>query len=178
MIVAFPKREDAAKMKSILMRSGYDVSGVCTGGVQVIALAGQLESGLVICGYRLTDMLYSQLKEDLPSGFQMLLVASAARLGNDYTGDVVSIEMPLKINELVNTIDMMSRQLFRERRKKRTAKKARTEQEEQLILEAKTLLMERNKMSEEEAYRYMQKTSMDSGTNLVETAGMIVTLFR
>ncbi|MFR3319996.1 MAG: ANTAR domain-containing protein [Lachnospiraceae bacterium] len=31
-------------------------------------------------------------------------------------------------------------------------------------------------MTEEEAHRYLQKTSMDSGTNLVETAQMLLTL--
>ena len=36
--------------------------------------------------------------------------------------------------------------------------------------------MERNHMTEEEAHRYLQKTSMDSGTNLVETAQMLLTL--
>ena len=33
-------------------------------------------------------------------------------------------------------------------------------------------------MSEEEAHRYLQKTSMDSGTNLVETAEMLFALLR
>ena len=40
----------------------------------------------------------------------------------------------------------------------------------------KRLLMERNGMSEEEAHRYIQKCSMDSGTNLVETAQMVISL--
>ena len=31
-------------------------------------------------------------------------------------------------------------------------------------------------MTEEEAHRYIQKTSMDSGTNIVETAQMILCL--
>ena len=31
-------------------------------------------------------------------------------------------------------------------------------------------------MTEEEAHRYLQKTSMDSGTNMVETAQMILML--
>jgi response regulator NasT len=33
-------------------------------------------------------------------------------------------------------------------------------------------------MTEEEAHKYLQKTSMDSGTNLVETAEMIFALMR
>lgn len=47
-----------------------------------------------------------------------------------------------------------------------------------LITEAKALLMERNHMTEEEAHRYLQKTSMDNGTSLVETAEMIFMLMR
>ena len=36
--------------------------------------------------------------------------------------------------------------------------------------------MERNNMFEEEAHRYLQKCSMESGTNMVETAQMILTI--
>ena len=36
--------------------------------------------------------------------------------------------------------------------------------------------MVRNNMSEEEAYRYLQKSSMDSGTNMVETAEMVLSI--
>ena len=45
-----------------------------------------------------------------------------------------------------------------------------------MIDAAKKLLMDRNSMTEEEAHRYMQKCSMDSGTNLVETAEMVFAL--
>ena len=38
------------------------------------------------------------------------------------------------------------------------------------------VLMERNNMSEEEAHRYLQKCSMESGTNMVETAHMVLTI--
>ena len=44
------------------------------------------------------------------------------------------------------------------------------------IDKAKALLMERNNMTEEEAHRYLQKCSMDSGTNMVETAQMVISL--
>ena len=44
------------------------------------------------------------------------------------------------------------------------------------IKDAKELLMARNHMTEEEAHRYLQKTSMDSGTNLVETAQMVLSM--
>lgn len=45
-----------------------------------------------------------------------------------------------------------------------------------IVAQAKNLLMERNNMTEEEAHRYIQKCSMDSGTNLIETAQMVMSL--
>ena len=48
------------------------------------------------------------------------------------------------------------------------------EKEQKTIDDAKALLMERNHLSEEEAHKYIQKLSMDSGNNLVETAEMIL----
>ena len=64
------------------------------------------------------------------------------------------------------------------RRKKRLRAKPtkRTEAEQRILKEAKALLMERNHMTEEEAHRYLQKCSMDSGTSLTETAQMVITI--
>ena len=44
------------------------------------------------------------------------------------------------------------------------------------IDKAKLLLMDRNDMTEPEAFRYIQKTSMDMGRTMVESAEMILML--
>ena len=73
---------------------------------------------------------------------------------------------------------MMCENIERRRRKRRLQPKTRNDEEVQLIKEAKGLLMDRNNMSEEEAHRYLQKCSMDSGTNMVETAQMVLSLMK
>ena len=60
--------------------------------------------------------------------------------------------------------------------KKARKPKRRSEREENYIKNAKALLMERNHLTEEEAHRYIQKSSMDSGTNMVETAEMVLSI--
>ena len=65
--------------------------------------------------------------------------------------------------------------LFLEEKLKERSRK-RNDAEKKLVDQAKALLMERNNMSEDEAHRYLQKSSMDSGTNLTETAQMILTI--
>ena len=70
----------------------------------------------------------------------------------------------------------MAEQIARRKKRLRQKPKIRSEEEKRILLEAKSLLMERNHMSEEEAHRYIQKCSMDSGTNLMETARMVLSL--
>ena len=45
---------------------------------------------------------------------------------------------------------------------------------DQIIEKAKLVLMDRNGMTEPEAFRYIQKVSMDTGRKSVETAEMIL----
>ena len=52
----------------------------------------------------------------------------------------------------------------------------RDDSQRKIIDQAKALLIERNNMSEEEAHRYLQKSSMESGTNMLETAQMVLTI--
>ena len=174
-IVVFPKIEDARSIKNVRVRGGFSVMAACTTGAQAIGLAEDYASGIVICGYRLIDMLYSELYDCLPEGTQMLLMASNTYLNEVNVKGIMCLSMPLKVHELVSTVEMMCQSVERRRRRQRLVPKERKPEEEALIREAKALLMERNHMSEEEAHRYIQKCSMDSGTGMVETAKMVLT---
>lgn len=175
-IVVLPKLDDAKSIKNILVRSGFQVSGICTTGAQAISQADGLHDGIVICSYKLADMMYDHLHECLPPGFELLLMASQTVINECYGNDIVCLSMPLKVNDLVSTVNMMSDQILYRRRKKRQTPKTRSAEEERDIKRAKNLLMERNHMNEEEAHRYLQKCSMDSGTNLAETAQMVLSM--
>ena len=173
-IVAFSKPEDGKSIKGILVRSGYEVAAVCMSGSQVLSAAEDLSGGIVVCGYRFEDMMYDE--QSLSSNFEMLVLASPARWSGIQMSGVVCLPMPLKVHDLLSTLDMMLQAQQRIRRKLRSRPRERSKEEQDLINEAKALLMDRNNMTESEAHRYMQKCSMDSGTNLVETAQMIISL--
>ena len=51
-----------------------------------------------------------------------------------------------------------------------------TKEEQAVINQAKEVLMDKNNMSENEAHRYIQKSAMDSGRTMVETAEMILAI--
>ena len=175
-IVAFSKPEDAKSIKNIVMKNGFLVVAVCTSGAQTISSLEGLNGGIIISGYRFEDMMYDELRQCLPGDFDMLLISSPARWGGQCPDRVICLPMPLKVHDLLNTLEMMVQAQERIRRRRRSRPKERSREEQDIITEAKTLLMERNNMTESEAHRYIQKCSMDSGTNLVETSQMIISL--
>lgn len=176
-IVAFPNQEIARNIKKILVQNGYCVNTVCTTGAQALQSAGELGGGIIVCGYRFVDMMYTELYEYLPARFEMLLVASPANCGIRDVENLICLSTPLKVNELLQTVKMMDYTMTRRKKKARQTPKLRTPEEEALIQEAKALLMARNNLSEEEAHRYMQRRSMDNGIGLAETAQVILSLF-
>lgn len=175
-IVAFPKKEIATNIRNALARGGIEVSVICTTGAQVLQSVDTLNEGIVVCGYRMQDMGYIELRDMLPESFEMLLIASADKWGDGLAKGVVGLPMPIKVYDLLNTMEMMLQGMQRRRRKRREAAKKRDPAQRAVIEKAKGLLMERNHMSEEEAHRYLQKSSMDSGTNMLETAQMVLTI--
>ena len=175
-VVALPKIEDAKKIRAILVRHGFSVAAVCNTAANALAGASELDYGVLICGYHLPDMYYRELLENLPPGFDMLLLASP-KVIQEAPSSILTIEMPLKVGDLVNTVNMMLTQIDQRRKKDRKKPKERSWKEQNYISNAKMMLMQRNHLSEEEAYRYIQKCSMDSGTNMVETAQMLLRLF-
>ena len=62
------------------------------------------------------------------------------------------------------------------KRRRKYRPKRRSPKELKTINAAKAILMERNQMTEAEAHKYIQKLSMDSGNDLIETAEMILAL--
>ena len=171
------KRENAANIRNILMRSGMDVSAVCMTGAAVLQNADTWNEGIVICGCQMQDMQYTRLRELLPERFEMLLVAQPDRwMDTELPDGVVGLPMPVKVYDLISSVEMMAEAMERRRRKRRSRGKERSAGDRAVVEQAKAVLMERNNMSEEEAHRYLQKCSMESGTNMVETAQMVLTI--
>lgn len=179
-IIVFPKIENAKRIRSILLKGGYTVDAVCSTGAQALAAANDLDGGIIICAYRLADMMYEELHEYLTPRYDMLLIGAKSQIDEREVEGIVGLSAPLKVHELLQTIEMMA--CAYERRKKRRKKKQvrmpkeRSAEEKHMIAQAKALLMERNHLSEDEAHGYLQKCSMDSGTGLAETAQMVLSM--
>ena len=177
-VIAFPKKEVAQNIRKILSQSGYSVQAVCSTGAQALASVNNLENGILICGSRFIYMMYMEIHDYLPPEFQMLLIASPTSIQEREVENLVCLELPMKVHELLQTLEMMEGQIRRRRKRLRNIPRQRSEEDRQMIEQAKALLMDRNKFSEEEAHRYIQKRSMENGTGLVEVAQMILSLMQ
>ena len=174
-IVAMPKIEDAKKIGDMLSARGMGRIELCTTGFAVLSKVHQLDSGIVICTRRFKDMYCNEIAENLPDYFEMLLLTS--KEGAVYCPHgVMTLMLPFRPSDLVSSVEMMLMQIERRLRKAKSVPKKRSQEEQEYIDKAKKILMERNNMTEPEAFRYIQKCSMDSGTNMVETAQMIILL--
>ena len=177
-IVVLPKPEDGKSIRNLLSRHGYDVTAVCTQGSQVLNYIDMMNDGIIVSGYKFSDMYYFDLKNSLPEGFDMLLLASQRVCSECGDRDIVCVSMPLKVHDLIATLSMMCEAQIRLKKKRKQKPQPRSEEDRLLITKAKELLMDRNHMTEVEAHRYLQKCSMDSGTGMVETAQMVIGLIQ
>ena len=121
-VIAFSKPEVAAGIKKILTQSGYSVQAVCTTGAQALASVNNLECGILICGCRFMDMMYMEIHDYLPPEFQMLLIASPSSIQEREVSNLVCLSMPMKVHELLQTIEMMEGDIQRRRRRMRHRK--------------------------------------------------------
>lgn len=174
-IVVFPKQEDSRAIRNLLVRNGFNAVASCTSGAQAISRADDLGEGIIITGYRLPDMPYTDIMDSVAGRFEMLLIASQERIAQENI-QIATLTMPIKVRDLLNTVDMMEHNILSKRYKKKSRSHQRDKEEQAIIDEAKAVLMNKNHISEGEAHRYIQKASMDSGNNMVETAKMILTI--
>lgn len=176
-IVVFPKIEDAKSIRNILVRSGFNVIAVCTTGAQVLNYTDGMNDGLIVSGYRFKDMDCMTLREYLPKNFDVLMLATQQNCSMCSVDGIICVTMPLKMHELIQTVSMLDEQIMRRKRKRKEQAPKRSAEDKALIDKAKKLLMERNNMSDDEAHKYIQKCSMDSGTNMVEVAQMLLSIY-
>lgn len=175
-LIAMPKSEDALRFEGLIQSHGMMLDTlICSAGSEMLRIANDRDFGVVICTKRLKDMSYSELAEFLPPSFGMIVLTKDASV-ETFSERMVKLLLPMRSSELISTIEMLVSGYMRPRKKKDRPPRARSDEERQTIEKAKLLLMDRNGMTEPEAFRYIQKVSMDTGRKAVETAEMILYL--
>jgi response regulator NasT len=168
-ILAFPGEKNANKCRQLLASSGYEVLGSCSSCDQVLRRIADLESCIIISGFRLLDGTVESLYESLPPGFSILLVASAEEQDMVLNRHIFRLPVPISRDGMVAAINLLGQfgRLTTRPRKK-------DEAEQQIIAKAKDHLMRTMDVDEEQAHRLLQKRSMETGRRLGDLARSIL----
>ncbi len=178
-IIVMPKIEDAGRIGGLLGKYGYRPDLLCTSAAEALSESCRREEGVIICGGRLIDMSFVELQDCIPASFK-LIILSRNVMNVEYPDEAVKIAVPFKISDLIGVLEgeAAAARYYKRPEDLSPERTVRSSEERKYIDKAKALLMESKQMTEPEAYRYIQKMSMDSGNSMVETAQMIMLLHR
>ena len=165
-ILAFESGKTAEHIRDIIENSGLAGCTLCRSAAEVKRLVQKQRFAAVICGYKLPDQTAEAMVEDLPISCAVLVVAVQTMLDMIGGDNIFKLAAPATRSDLLASVRML---MQTGHRRERTVKNQRTDVER-----AKHILIERNGMREEQAHRFLQKKSMDSGVKLVQTAQMIL----
>lgn len=170
-ILAFEGRKSGEHIRDIIESSGLADCLICRSAAEVKRLVHKQHVGTVICSYKLPDETAERLAEDLPMTCSVLVIAVQSLLDMIADDEIFKLAAPAARNDLLSSVRML---LQGSHRMERFVRPQRSAEEDELIRAAKAVLMDRNDMTEEQAHRFLQKKSMDSGVRLTQTAQMVL----
>lgn len=167
-IIAYPNKEAALRLRAFLEGEGFHVSHICALGSSVLGIAGARSEGIVICASLLRDMGAGTLAEHLPADFDVIALSRNGK--EEYMGNLITLAMPLDRQELIQTVAVLSAS--------KSSFTRRRDDEADYISDAKLILMNTQDMTELQAHRYLQKESMRTGLKLADIAKKVIGEFR
>lgn len=159
-IVVYPSRDTAMKIRALIEKGGYHVSHICAHGSTALEIAQEKRNGVIVCPFVMRDMSSADLADALPNDFDVIALSKNGR--EQYMGNMLTLAMPLNVNEFLQTVGILA--------SSQSGFTKRSESEYDYISKAKEALMSVKGMSEMQAHKYLQKVSMNSGKKLLQTA--------
>jgi two-component system, response regulator PdtaR len=181
--VALHNTEAAEKIRTALQRSGYTVGEVCTSGNEAIRRVRMGATDILLINLEMPDMTGLEVAtivgdENLCSVILFVSMDTRALcedIVEDY--DITLFPKPVNMSALQNTIDIVLQGRRRMGRMEKELTELKTGLENRKVIErAKGILMKRKSISEGEAYRRIQKMSMDSRVAMKDIALKIIEL--
>ncbi|MFQ8760906.1 MAG: ANTAR domain-containing response regulator [Intestinimonas sp.] len=169
-IVAFESPKSCERVREIIESSGTAACIICRSAAEVKRTVSKHHISTVVCGFKLPDESAQSLFEDLPPNCAMLMVAVQGMLDLCQNDDIFLLASPVSrgrscgVGADAHPDGAPAGEFVRPQR---------SEEEMALIDEAKSLLMERHGMTEEQAIVFCKK-SMDSGAKMVQTAKLVL----
>ena len=166
--IAFDSKKTAVTITKMLIENGNNVTAVFKSLGELIGALDYYRGGVLITGCSFDGVDADRIAEDVPDNFNIIVIGSRVHLEAVRNERVFKLASPLTKKDIICSVDMLGAVESGRRAYYRSGK------EEDIIFKAKCTLMDMYSMSEEEAYRYIQKKSMDTGLKKAEIAKIIL----
>ena len=171
-IVAFERQSNRDRLQEILEGAGEFSCLPCRSGAQVKRAVHKFRLDLVVCGFKLADESCESMYHDLPQRCSLLMVAPQAQLDLCGAEGIFKLPTPVRRSELLASVRLLA-QINRAAGQERGPAR-RSQEERELVEQAKQLLMAYSGMAEGQAHRFLQKRSMDNGARMADTARRVL----
>jgi response regulator NasT len=172
-------------IKTVLNRGGYTIEYACKTAGEVARVADFCTSPVVVCGFQFSDMTAEDLMAVLGGRLAMVTVVLPHQRGLVERGDMSVLPYPVNATDLLQAIEQAERSAAQAAitpARKTGGKESngkdsaadRSAEDKLLILKAKEMLMKQFQMTESQAHRFLQKSSMDRGLKIVDAARMVL----
>lgn len=180
-IIAFGNDSQSIKIKNLLTENGYTVIDLVKDGQECLRKARLLKPDLVILDFDLPLFtgydVAKVLSEDKISSTLLIVNDSQKSLISEHRDqwDFTSLVKPINRSALISTVEL----IIKNNKKIRLLQKEIQELKEslearKLVEKAKGILMSKQGLSEQEAFRKIQRQSMDKGIPMKEVAKAII----
>lgn len=178
-IIAFSNPLLSNWATAILHRGGYNIEYSCKTAGDVVRVADFCTSPVVLSGFQFTDMTAEDLVDTLGGRLAMVTVVLPHQLDLVERQDMKIVPYPVSPMDLLSAVEQAARDAAVAATSDRAAvgklrPAERPAEEKLLILKAKNILMEANFLTESQAHRFLQKSSMDRGLKLIDAARMVL----
>lgn len=179
-IIAFANPLLTSWATTVLSRGGYTIEYSFRTAGDIARVADFCTSPVVVCGFQFADMTAEGLMSVLGGRLAMVAVVLPHQRNLVDRLDIPVVPYPVSALELVQAVEEAERTAARAALGISSAgtsvsrPEERPAEEKLLILKAKGILMQRFRMTESQAHRCIQKTSMDRSLKLIDTARMII----
>ncbi|MCD7854725.1 MAG: ANTAR domain-containing protein [Clostridiales bacterium] len=169
--IAFGSDKTAGKVAAMLKSGGIYPNFTTHTGADLLAKLNSYDDGIIVCGPKFKDTVLLDIIDYIPEYFHIVAIGSIGFLDDLPDNRVFKLSIPLNRTDLIYSVSML---INLDNHGSLIHNRFRTENEEIIIQQAKAVLIHKYHMSEEQAHRYMQTKSMNTGEKMVNIARLIL----
>lgn len=180
-IIAIANKELGEKIKQVLAEDGFAVTDICTSGNEALRKVRSMKPELLIANYELPDTTGLEISKIVAGNNLCAVILLTNETQRGYVEavagdlDIVCVSKPINKALLLNTVELVMKSIRRIRKLEKEIYEMKSNLEARRLVEkAKGVLMEKAGLTEQEAYRRIQKQSMDSGVPMKNVAKIII----